>query len=513
MEFLSSEFLIPHGHCYLWNPGLLSLHAIADLIIVLSYYAIPITLIYFVRKRKDIPFGFTFILFSLFILACGTTHAFSIWTLWHPDYWASGLIKAITAIVSLYTAMHLVPLLPQALAMKSPAELEKINQELNLEIARRKEIEQALRESERNYRLLIDNMPNGAVFMFDRDLRYTIAGGTELQKVGFPKTSFEHKTIWEALPIETCEMVEPIYRQALAGETARSEIVFAERIYEVNSIPVTDPDGMVNAGLILTQNITQRKKSELQMLKALERQKQLSDLKSHIVTTISHQFRNPLAVINTAAETLSSYLDKLSKEKIDKRLQNIMLATQSMTMLMDEIMVFDRIESGQLTFAPQLVNLPNFYQEMLQSLPDGADARRSQASEMIEIDINNTCQEAYLDPKLVSLALKNLISNALKYSDPDLPIKITATCAENLIKIKVIDAGIGIAPEELAYIFDPFFRSERVENIQGTGFGLSIAKQAMQVHNGTIEVESELGKGSTFTLNLPYLTRPASNQA
>jgi signal transduction histidine kinase len=505
MEFLSSEYLVPHGHCYLWNPALVSLHAITDFLTFMAYFAIPIALIYFVRKRQDIPFGFTFILFSIFILACGTTHILSVWTLWHADYWTSGIIKAFTAIVSLYTAIHLIPILPKALAMKSPAELEKINSALEQEIAQRKKVEQELRESERNYRLLVDNMPNGAVLMFDHDLRYTIAGGTELEKLGFSQNSFEHKTLWQVLPTETCKLLEPIYRNALLGNTARSEIPFANYIYDVNAIPVRDQNGVVKAGLILAQNITQHKESELQMLRALEQEKQLSDLKSRIVNTVSHQFRNPLAVINTATETLSLYIHKLSKEKINRRLQNIIASTKSITGLMDEIMVFSNIESGKLTFAPQLVNLLSLYQNLLQRKFEHIDLPSPEHRSFVEIDIDASCQRVYIDPKLIDLALTHLISNALKYSPPGEVVKLTTSCNGNQILIQVIDAGIGITQEDLPHVFEPFFRSNRVENIQGTGFGLAIAKQAIQVHNGSIEVESELGKGSIFTIRIPHL--------
>ena len=136
MWHLGSEFLtfyfIPHGHCYLWKPGLVSLHVISDALIALSYYSIPITLFYFVNKRKDLPFNWIFLLFSGFIVACGTTHIMEIWTLWFPTYWVSGLIKALTAIISVFTAVQLIPLVPQALALPSPAELERANQEIKL---------------------------------------------------------------------------------------------------------------------------------------------------------------------------------------------------------------------------------------------------------------------------------------------------------------------------------------------------------------------------------------------
>ena len=115
---------IPHGHCYLWKPGLVSLHIASDSLIALAYYSIPITLLYFVRKRQDLPYPWMFLLFSSFIVACGTTHLMEIWTLWHPIYWVSGCLKAITALVSMVTAIALVPLIPKVLALPSPAQLE-----------------------------------------------------------------------------------------------------------------------------------------------------------------------------------------------------------------------------------------------------------------------------------------------------------------------------------------------------------------------------------------------------
>ena len=129
---LLTFYFIPHGHCYLWKPGLVSLHVISDTLIALSYYSIPITLFYFVNKRKDLPFNWIFLLFSGFIVACGTTHIMEIWTLWFPTYWVSGLIKALTAIISVFTAVQLIPLVPQALALPSPAELERANEEIKL---------------------------------------------------------------------------------------------------------------------------------------------------------------------------------------------------------------------------------------------------------------------------------------------------------------------------------------------------------------------------------------------
>jgi PAS domain S-box-containing protein len=196
--FSSGDFM-PHGHCYLWQPSLVWLHVLSDSLIALAYFSIPITLVYFIRKRKDLPFNWIFVCFGVFILACGATHAMEVWTLWHATYWLSGGIKALTALVSVPTAILLVRLIPQALALPSPealrreiierkhaeeelqtaknelelrveertAELQAANEELLAEIVRRIETEEQLRRSEERFRLLVESVKDYAIFGLD----------------------------------------------------------------------------------------------------------------------------------------------------------------------------------------------------------------------------------------------------------------------------------------------------------------------------------------------------------
>ncbi|HVO97615.1 MAG TPA: ATP-binding protein [Bryobacteraceae bacterium] len=138
---LSSDFM-PHGCCYLWKPGLIWLHVVSDALIALAYFSIPVTLIHFIRKRRDLPFHWMFISFGIFISACAATHVMEIWTLWHANYWLSGAVKAVTALASVATAIVLVQLVPQALALPSP-------EAMRLEIAERKRTEQALSEAKK----------------------------------------------------------------------------------------------------------------------------------------------------------------------------------------------------------------------------------------------------------------------------------------------------------------------------------------------------------------------------
>lgn len=144
-NILSPSPYIPHGHCYLWQTPLVGLHLVSDAFIAIAYFSIPIMLIYFVQKRRDIPFSRVFLLFGAFIVFCGTGHLLNIWTLWHPDYWVSGIVQALTALVSCYTALQLVELLPQFLALQTPEQLETINCELQKQVAERQRTEETLR--------------------------------------------------------------------------------------------------------------------------------------------------------------------------------------------------------------------------------------------------------------------------------------------------------------------------------------------------------------------------------
>ncbi|HEY9637065.1 MAG TPA: PAS domain S-box protein [Coleofasciculaceae cyanobacterium] len=170
---LADRFLgpfIPHGHCYLWKPWLVGLHLVSDSLIALAYYSIPLALVYFVRKRRDLPFNWIFLLFGAFIVACGTTHILAVWTLWYPTYWLSGFIKAITAAVSVWTAVLLMPLIPKALALPSPAQLEAANHQLESEIRERKAAESKLQNALQQLRFHVENTPL-AVIEVDSEFR------------------------------------------------------------------------------------------------------------------------------------------------------------------------------------------------------------------------------------------------------------------------------------------------------------------------------------------------------
>ena len=143
--FASTGFM-PHGHCFLWTAPLLWTYVLSDVLIGLAYYSIPIALWFFVRHRPDLPFTWVFVMFAVFIFACGTTHLMAVWNIWQPFYWLDAGLKLTTATVSVATAVLLWPLMPKALAMPSPARLAQANRQLSEEIAERRRIECQLQE-------------------------------------------------------------------------------------------------------------------------------------------------------------------------------------------------------------------------------------------------------------------------------------------------------------------------------------------------------------------------------
>jgi PAS domain S-box-containing protein len=230
-KFFSADGFMPHGHCYLWNSGVLSLHIISDALIALAYFSIPFTLLYFVRKRKDLEFHWMFVCFAVFIIACGMTHVMEIWVIWHPTYWLSGGIKAVTALASVPTAILLVKLIPDALDLPSPSVLRKTNLELKQEISERTRAEtevrrlnteleshvaertRELRDSENRLRSVLDATPSAVVVM-RADGKILDWNGRAERVFGWSRAEIIGKDMAETL-------IPPRYREAHRRGLAR----------------------------------------------------------------------------------------------------------------------------------------------------------------------------------------------------------------------------------------------------------------------------------------------------
>ncbi|MGF1535077.1 MAG: ATP-binding protein [Elainellaceae cyanobacterium] len=179
---LASSTMIPHGHCYLWQTNLVALHVASDALTAIAYYSIPLSLIFLVRRRDDLPFNWIFVLFGGFILACGTAHVMDIWTLWHPDYWVSGVIKAAMALVSVLAAALLVPTIQQVLKLPNLMSIEAANQELRQEIEARKLAEDKLAKSRADMKKITERI---SVSVTQKDVKILIIDDFEGDRLSY----------------------------------------------------------------------------------------------------------------------------------------------------------------------------------------------------------------------------------------------------------------------------------------------------------------------------------------
>ncbi len=250
-------------------------------------------------------------------------------------------------------------------------------------------------------------------------------------------------------------------------------------------------------------NITHQKEIEQDLKEALEKEKELGEMKSRFVSMTSHEFRTPLTTIQANAEILSIKIHQkpaISIEKIQMHLIRITTEVARLTKLMNDILVIGRLESGKIIFDPVDVDLKSLINDLIQERDIDTNDDRT-----IKFSCSGEERSFFGDPNLLRHAISNLISNAFKYSKGSSSPEIQLSFRNEKINIVVKDFGMGIPKEEQASLFDSFFRATNVSNIQGTGLGLIIVKQFIEIHHGIVTVESALNEGTRVTLEFPHV--------
>lgn len=228
---------------------------------------------------------------------------------------------------------------------------------------------------------------------------------------------------------------------------------------------------------------------------------EINQIKSEFVSMISHDFRNPLNAILLAAGLLEDKEHRLSEEKKLSHFQLIRSAIKDMAQLLDEVLLISKADAGKLRWDPIPLNLDAFCYQMVEQL-------QLVANEKYEIIFTSQGEfdDTLWDETLLRHILANLLGNAIKYSPGGGTIRFELLAEEKAVVFRIEDRGIGIPPADLEEIFQPFHRARNVGKISGTGLGLAIVKKCVEAHGGEIFVDSELGKGTTFTVILPSLS-------
>ncbi|MBD2129265.1 PAS domain S-box protein [Microcoleus sp. ZQ-A2] len=249
--------------------------------------------------------------------------------------------------------------------------------------------------------------------------------------------------------------------------------------------------------LAVLRDITERKQAE-EIRRALAAEQELRRVQLRFFSMVSHEFRTPLSTILGSAQLLKSYTQAWTEEKKLRNLGRIETAAKNMTQLLDDLLTINRAESGKLEFHPQPLELEKFCRSLVEDLQLNADPKHQ-----ISLTIQRQCPIACLDEKLTRCILTNLFSNAIKYSPQGGKIHLALTCSPKEAIFQIQDAGIGIPLEDQTHLFELFHRGQNIANIPGTGLGLSVVKQCLDLQGGQISIDSQVGVGTTVNLKIP----------
>jgi PAS domain S-box-containing protein len=240
------------------------------------------------------------------------------------------------------------------------------------------------------------------------------------------------------------------------------------------------------------------KQTQPKLYQELLKEKSFSDLKSRIITTTSHEFRTPLTTILSSAEMLEHYRHKWNDSKQLTHIHRIQNSAKHLTRLFNDILTLSNIEVNKQSFNPASLDLVNFCSGLVEELLVSDNNRHA-----IAFSTRSQCVLGNFDAKLLRRILYNLLSNALKFSPIYSTIHLTLACFESNARFEITDFGIGIPIEDLPHIFEPFYRASNVTNIPGSGLGMTLVKEAVDLHSGQIHVSSVLEVGTAFTVSLP----------
>lgn len=253
----------------------------------------------------------------------------------------------------------------------------------------------------------------------------------------------------------------------------------------------------------LLAEVEERKRAQAELSRTLATEKELNQLKSQFVSLVSHEFRTPLGVILASADLLSNYLDTLTPEEHAEQIADIKQSTRHMADLMEDVLVLGRVESGKMGYHPNTTDLVDFCQRLIDEMLSATNRRCP-----LPLATENITARARGDETLLRHIFHNLLANGVKYSEVGQPVRFTVQRAGDDAVFTVSDQGIGISTDDQKYIFEAFYRGKNASSRPGSGLGLVVVKRCVELHGGTIQLQSAENVGTTVIVRLP-LFRPA----
>ena len=377
---------------------------------------------------------------------------------------------------------------------KQEDEIVKLNAKLE------EKVENRTRELKKSYQLfsqIARNFPKGTINVFDKNLNYIFVEGQELYKLGVDSNQLVGSNYLEHLDTKIAEKIAPVLNRVFKGDSQTFEIESKNGIYQINAVPLPEENGDIYRILVVEKNITEEKQAEEKIKRALEKEKELNELKSRFVSMASHEFRTPLSAIYSSATLLSKYKKEDQQDKRDKHITRIRSTVNSLTHILNDVLSLSKAEEGLIETNFKEIKVIPFFTEIKEEIQ--SISRRGQT-----LHFEHTGEEVIkTDPDLIKKISLNLLSNAVKYSYQNGKIKLETKATKEYLTIKVTDNGIGIPKNEQKKLFNRFFRAENVANIEGTGLGLNIVKKYVEILKGKITFTSEPEKETIFTVQIP----------
>lgn len=325
--------------------------------------------------------------------------------------------------------------------------------------------------------------------------------------LSMPKELMKGKRITAIKGIEIGNILEKAIKKVLITETTQS-VEYLDSMGNVNNwflakmnlVKMFNGEKRVS---ILIQDITARKEAELLIQQTLNKEKELHEMKSKMITSVSHEFRTPLSTIVSSTELLEMQLKKSNKELFEQSeeiFENIYEEVERLSDMMRNFLVMGRFEENQMPFRPKQTDIVALTKRIIRTR-----FQTKFGAEKIQLKLYNTPKEAWIDPSLFWHIVSNLLSNGIKYSPVDCEVLVEINFLQNEFQLIITDKGIGIPEKDMPNIFQAFYRADNSDQHNGYGLGLAIVDKFVKMHNGNIEVKSEEGKGSTFITHFKYI--------
>ena len=399
---------------------------------------------------------------------------------------------------------HLVPIVLSGMLFRSSDGEEQL-WGIAVDTTDRTRAEQALRESERKFRTLFQESSQGVMLHEDElfsevnPAAARIFGRSPEEVIGKHPADFSPEFQPDGESSESAakrHIVDCMERGSTTFEWSQTHYLGHQVLMEVTLTHI--PDVGKNRMQAVVTDISERRRAEMELKRALERERELNQLKSNFISTVSHEFRTPLGIIQSSAEILADYLDRLDAAERHDQLQSIIKNARRMAGLMEDVLLLGRLDAGRMKFIPGPLDLAALCRRLVDEV-NSVSAGRCR----IEFSTVGLPAEVQADEKLLRHILLNLLNNAVKYSEASQTVVFVATSTGNAVSFLVRDHGIGIPADEQPQLFDAFQRGSNVGQRPGTGLGLVIVKQSVELHGGTIDLMSAVGSGTTALVTIP----------